>query len=156
MYKVIWDKEKNGVKLKYSLQTGFAGNPRPVFYEELDILGLNKYWNYPKSENPLLWAIERKYFYKGIEVATIKGGNIYDAPEIVLTETGYNLKLEPINIDSVIAANKEALFVLENEAIDFIERTFKVYRPNTETLRNKDFNTPIKSQRNTMAFCSLV
>ncbi len=145
MYKVIWDKGKNGVKLKYSLQTGFAGNPRPVFYEELDILGLNKYWNYPKSENPLLWAIERKYFYKGIEVATIRGGNIYDAPEIVLTEAGYNLKLEPIDIDSVIAANKEALFVLENEAMDFIEKTFKVYRPDIETLRNKKFDKIRKS-----------
>jgi len=63
MYKIKWDIENNGVELKYSMQSAFKNNPRPVFFEELDILGFNKYWDYPKSKNPQLWAIERKYFY---------------------------------------------------------------------------------------------
>ena len=78
MYKIEWDIENNGVELKYSTQYGFKNNPRPVFFEELDILGFNKYWNYPKSKKPLLWAIERKYFYSGQEVAEVRGVNIYD------------------------------------------------------------------------------
>jgi phosphoadenosine phosphosulfate reductase len=152
MYKIKWDEKNNGVELKYSMQSGFKNNPRPVFFEELDFLGFNEFWEYPKSKSPLLWAIERKYYYEGIEVAEVKGGNIYDKPEIILTSKDDKLKLKPINIERVIDANKEALFVIENEALDFIEKTFKVYRPNIETLRNKNFNEPIKSQRNTIDF----
>jgi len=152
MYKIKWDKENNGVELKYSLQSGFKNNPRPVFFEELDILEFNKFWKYPKSKEPLLWAIERKYFYKGVEVAEAKGGNVYDKPDVILTPEGNNLKLKPINIEKVIEKNKDALFVIENEALDFIEKTFKAYRPNIVTLRNKDFREEIKRQRNKIDF----
>lgn len=152
MYKIKWNEENNGVELKYSLQEGFKNNPRPVFYEELDILGFKKYWGYPKSRNPLLWAIERKYYYKGVEVAEARGGNLYDTPEITITPEGKDLNLEPINIKAIIGHNKEALFVIENEALDFIEKTFKVYRPNIETLRNKNFNETLEPQKNKIDF----
>jgi phosphoadenosine phosphosulfate reductase len=152
MYKIKWDKDNNGVELKYSLQTGFKNNPRPVFYEELNLLGFNKFWKYPKSKEPLLWAIERKYYYKGIEVAEVKGGNVYDSPDIILTDERKQLELEPIHIEKLIEINKEALFVIENEALDFIEKTFKVYRPNIATLRNKNFDTRMKPQRNKIDF----
>ncbi len=152
MYKIKWDKDNNGVQLRYSLQEGFKNNPRPVFFEELDILGFEKYWKYPKSKRPLLWAIERKYYYKGIEVAEAKGGNVYDSPEIILTSEGKYLKLEPINLAKLIDKNKEALFVIENEALDFIEKTFKVYRPNIATLRNKNFDVEKKTQRSKINF----
>lgn len=49
MFKVIWDTECNGVRLTMSSK-GDALNvsPRPVFWEELDLLGLNKNgWIYP-------------------------------------------------------------------------------------------------------------
>ena len=67
MFKVIWDAENNGVRLTMSSK-GDALNvsPRPVFWEELDLLGLNKKgWIYPHVEEPLLWACDRRYFYKG-------------------------------------------------------------------------------------------
>jgi len=152
MYKIKWDKENNGVELKYSLQNSFKNNPRPVFYEELDILGFSDFWDYPKAKNPLVWAIERKYYYAGVEVAEVTGGNIYDKPDIILTSEGKNLKLEPISIEILLELNKNALFVIENEALDFIEKTFKVYRPNIETLRNKNLSIEIKPQRNKIDF----
>ena len=49
MFKVIWDSQSNGVQLTMSSK-GDALNvsPRPVFWEELDLLGLNKMgWIYP-------------------------------------------------------------------------------------------------------------
>jgi phosphoadenosine phosphosulfate reductase len=152
MYKIKWDKKNNGVELKFSLQSGFKNNPRPVFFEELDLLGFDEFWEYPKAKEPLLWAIERKYYYEGIEVAEVKGGNIYDKPKINLTTYGSKLKLKPIDIESVIKSNKDALFVIENEALDFIEKTFKVYRPNIETLRNKSFDEQIIPQKNKIDF----
>jgi len=152
MYKIKWDKKNNGVELKYSMQNGFKNNPRPVFFEELDILGFNEFWEYSKAKNPLLWAIGRKYYYKGVEVAEVKGGNIYDKPIINLASDGKNLKLKPMNVETIVEKNEKALFVIENEALDFIEKTFKVYRPNIETLRNRNFNTEIKPQRNKIDF----
>lgn len=129
MYRVAWDTESNGILLVDSTKISQTiSPPRPVFSEELDLLGFNKFWKYSKAQAPLLWAIGRKYYYKGELVAEAKGGNIFQPPEITLTERGQNLKLEPIDIKRVIEKNKEALFVLENEALDFIEHTYKVYQ----------------------------
>ena len=129
MFKIIWDKKLNGVLLKKSIDyLESIPPPRPVFFEELELLGLNKFWDYPKVQEPLLWAIGRKYYYKGEPVAEAKGGNIFEPPKIILTEKGQNLKLKPINIKEMIEKNKGALFVLENEALDFIEHTYKVYK----------------------------
>ena len=128
MYKVTWDKNSNGILLVDHSSSDVISPPRPVFFEELDLLGFNKFWSYPKTQEPLLWAIGRKYYYKGEFVAEAKGGNIFEAPKIVLTEKGQNLELEPINIEDLIEKNKKALFVLENEALDFIEHTYKVYK----------------------------
>jgi len=129
MYKVIWDKDSNSILLVDNDNSSkIKAPPRPVFFEELDLLDFNKFWDYPKAQEPLLWAIGRRYYYKGELVAEAKGGNIFEPPEIVLTEKGQNLKLEPIGINKVIERNKKALFVLENEALDFIEHTYKVYK----------------------------
>ncbi len=129
MYKVTWDRNLNGILLTDNeADDRIITPPRPVFFEELDLLGFNKFWDYYKAQEPLLWAIGRRYYYKGEFVAEAKGGNIFKPPKIVLTEKGQNLKLKPIDIKGVIEKNKEALFVLENEALDFIEHTYKVYK----------------------------
>lgn len=46
---------------------GLAKDIRPVFFEELEFLVLDKNfgWQFPKSEEPLCWAEERRYFYRG-------------------------------------------------------------------------------------------
>jgi len=129
VFKVKWDSKINGVILADTAnEHEDLSSPRPVYFEELDLLGFNKYWIYPKSEEPLLWAIGRKYFCKGVFVAEAKGGNLYEAPEIIITEEGKDLKLKPINIKKVIKRNRKLLFVLENEAIDFVEDTYKKYK----------------------------
>ena len=128
MYKILWDKDSNGILLVNDADSEIVAPPRPVFFEELALLGFSKFWNYPKTQKPLLWAIGRRYYYRGKLVAEAKGGNIFESPKIVITEKEQKLKLEPIDIKEVIEKNKEALFVLENEALDFIEHTYKVYK----------------------------
>lgn len=67
MFKVSWDKETGGVLLN-SLQTKdtLGVSPRPVFFEELDLLKLDVLgWSYPQSKEPLLWACNKQYFYRG-------------------------------------------------------------------------------------------
>ncbi len=129
MYKVVWDKDSNGVLLVDGLESSQEiVPPRPVFYEELDLLGLNNYWHYPKCEEPLLWNIGRRYYYRGELVAEVKGGNIFEDPKVILADNGNHLELEPINIKELIRKNKNNLKVIEGEAIDFINDTHKKYK----------------------------
>ena len=69
-----------------------------AFYEELNLFGFNEFWNYPQTEEPLLWRAGRRYYYKGEFVAEAKGGNIYEKPQIKITDAGKNPNLEPIDI----------------------------------------------------------
>ncbi|MDI6889416.1 MAG: phosphoadenosine phosphosulfate reductase family protein [Thermodesulfovibrionales bacterium] len=129
MYKVIWDKEINGVILTDKpTEINNLILPRPVFFEELDLLKFNKFWNCPRTKKPLLWANGRRYYCRGEWVAEAKGGNIFESPQINITENGKDLIIEPINVDLMVRKNQEALRVLENEAMDFVEHTYKSYK----------------------------
>ena len=111
MFKLTWDKENNGVLLTMrSTDETLNVSPRPVFFEELDLLELDKQWKYPKSKEPLLWACNRQYFYRGELVLEAKGGNIYDDPQLIFTDAGKNLKLKPINLDELCKKTKPQCF----------------------------------------------
>lgn len=127
MYKVIWDSETGGILLVESHNDAIVP-PRPVFYEELDLLGFDKYWNYPRIESPLLWAIGRRYYYKGKLVAEAKGGGVFESPQIEIKDEGKNLSIEPIDLKTTIEKNIDKIKVIENEAIDFIGDVYKKYK----------------------------
>ena len=130
MFKVIWDAENNGVRLTMSSK-GDALNvsPRPVFWEELDLLGLNKKgWIYPHVEEPLLWACDRRYFYKGDFVLEVKGGNVFDAPTVIQQEGFESLILQPVDMERLRSRNEDTMFIIEHEAMDFINQTYRRYK----------------------------
>lgn len=143
MFKVIWDSEHNGVRLTMSSK-GDALNvsPRPVFWEELDLLGLNKKgWIYPHVEEPLLWACERRYFYKGKFVLEVKGGNIFDAPTVIQQEGFESLILQPVDMEHLRSRNEDTMFIIEHEAMDFINQTYRRYKNIREvSQKNPDLN----------------
>ena len=130
MFKIIWDKPNNGVLLTMSSAgEALANAPRPVFYEELDLLQMDhKGWIYPKSKEPLLWACERRYFYCGILVMEVKGGNLYDDPEVMVTPEGKNLILNPVDIEKLRETNSDTIFLIEHEAMEFIHSTYRRYK----------------------------
>lgn len=68
MYKITWDKETGGVQLHSRIVEGTLGiSPRPVFFEELDLLGLDKLgWTYPHTKEPIMWAVNKQYWYRGV------------------------------------------------------------------------------------------
>lgn len=109
MYKIIWDAETNGVLLKDNAD-GVENIllPRPVFFEELDLLGFNNHWQYPKTEVPLLWANGRRYYYKGEKVAEARGGNIFEPPQLTIEGNGEGLTLEPVNVKLMLEKNSDA------------------------------------------------
>lgn len=138
MFKVIWDSKYNGVRLTMSSK-GEALNvaPRPVFWEELDLLGLNKKgWIYPHTEEPLLWACDRRYFYKGEFVLEVKGGNIFDSPTVIQQEGFDSLVLEPVDMEHLHSRNEDTMFIIEHEAMDFINQTYRRYKNIREVAKN--------------------
>ena len=130
MFKVTWDTENNGIILSNQISDSETITPpRPVFFEELDLLGFNDFFEYPKSKEPLLWSIGRKYYSKGECIAEANGGNIYDKPEINLVK---KMIIEPINVTHIIDRNIESLKIIESEAIDFIQDLYYKYHDNID------------------------
>ena len=90
MYKIEWDKETGGVLLSSKVSKETLGiSPRPVWFEELDLLGLDKLgYVYPQSEATLMWAVNKQYFYRGDLVFPDKGANLTDSDTITIL-TGF-------------------------------------------------------------------
>ena len=125
MYKIEWIKEKNIPRLN-DLTDEAIIPPRPVYYEELDLLGFSKYWTYPKSDKPLLWAIGRDYCYNGEKIGKTIGGDLYNAPELEVYKK--DIFIEPINLKELININKKHIETLKNEAIEFIKKVYNDYK----------------------------
>lgn len=145
MYKITWDKETGGVLLHSRIVDGTLGvSPRPVFFEELDLLKLDELgWMYPRCQEPLLWACNKQYFYQGEFVFEAKGANIYDPAQVIFTEAGEQLKgkrLKPVNVARMLKLNHDKLFLLESEAIEFIHETYEQYARARHTVQVAEAN----------------
>ena len=119
MYKYNWDEETGGLLLLPEISR-FSNEPRPVYYKELDILGFDKYWNYPKDDKaPLMWAETNNYIYKGRTVAKTKGGALYTAPEIIILDEPEpnGLSLEFVDIAKMVEKNRSIMEKLVYETI---------------------------------------
>ena len=129
MRKIEWDKESRGVILTSKITKETLGiSPRPVWFEELDLLGLDKLgYNYPKVEAPLMWAVNKQYFYNGELMFEAKGANIYDAPKIAFQPGKESADIEPVNVELMLQRNKDEMFLIENEALEFIRDTYTAY-----------------------------
>lgn len=142
VFKVVWDKY-NTVRLTMaSMGEALNVSPRPVFYEELNLLGLDKKgWRYPESKKPLMWACDRRYFYNGELVMEVKGGNIFDAPTVNIIPGKEYLDITPVDMDYLHQRNEDSLFLLEHEAMDFINQTYRRYKGlKTVTEKNPDLD----------------
>ena len=127
MYNVIWDIETGGVLLSDSAKDSLNVEIRPVFYEELDLLGFNQQWIYPECQEPLLWATAgRRYFYQGELVAEARGGGFFEKPQIEFYQK--NLTLKPVQLDKMIIKNAAILEGLAQDAIEFILDTHVNYQ----------------------------
>lgn len=130
MYSYEWDVQTGGYILN-STPLVLSKEPRPVYYKELDILGFDKYWNYPKSDMyPLMWAEANNYIYRGRLVAKTKGGSLHKAPEIILIEdpepNGEQLKF--VDIPAMVEKNKDILESLVQSTIKKIYNIHQKYQ----------------------------
>jgi len=142
MYKVTWDKKTGGVLLQSKITEDTLGiSPRPVFFEELDLLGLNdKGWTYPHCEEPIMWAINKQYWYRGVKLFDVKGADIYHSPTIQFVDGIKPIVLNPVDVKAMISKTSDFMFVLENEAIEFIRDTYMTYSNVNEVYNSIDAN----------------
>ena len=137
MYSYTYDKKTGGILLNSS-PTGFSKEPRPVYAPELDVLGFDKYWKYDKqTDRPYMWAEANLYYYRGVFVAKLKGGNIYTAPEIIIpngedgkpiTPEPKGLSLRPVDIEAMVEANREMLEIIEQSTVKKILAIYTKYK----------------------------
>lgn len=106
MYSYTWDPETGGLLLNSSpLQ--FSKEPRPVYSQELDILGFDRYWKYDKDDSaPLMWAEANNYIYRGKLVAQVKGGSLKEKPKVIIVDDPEpDNCLKPVNIEAMVDKN---------------------------------------------------
>lgn len=137
MYSYTYDKETGGILLNTS-PTGFSKEPRPVYATELDVLGFDSYWKYDRQTDlPYMWAEANHYYYRGMLVAKLKGGNIYTAPEIIIPndEDGKPImpepkgkSLRPVDIGAMVNANREMLEIIEQSTVKKILAIYTKYK----------------------------
>lgn len=130
MYSYSWDAETGGILLNSS-PLRFSKEPRPVYYKELDILGLDKLWDYEKNDvYPYMWAEANNYFYRGKLVAKTNGGALYTAPEVVVLDKPEpdNKALQFIDIPTMVEKNKNLLDKLTKDTIKKVYNTYIEYK----------------------------
>lgn len=130
MYSYTWDEETGGLLLNSSpLQ--FSKEPRPVYCQELDLLGFKKYWMYDSdSSTPIMWAEANNYLYRGRLVAQTKGGAPFWAPQIVIIDdpepNGESLK--HVDIEKMVEKNAKLLEQISQDTIKKIYNTYKEFK----------------------------
>ena len=137
MYSYTYDEETGGILLN-STPTVFSKEPRPVYAPELDLLGFDKYWKYDKQlDAPYMWAESVQYWYRGKQVAKLKGGNLYEAPEIIIPEDSEGNPvqpepdggmLRPVDIEGMVNKNLDLLNIIENTTVKKIVAIYEKYK----------------------------
>lgn len=130
MYEYIWDEETGGLLLTTN-QSKFSKEPRPVYYRELDILGFDEFWDYPKNDSaPLMWAEANNYIYKGRTVAKTKGGSLYTKPDPVIIESPEpdGTPLQFVDVKAMCDKNRDIFETLVQETIRNIYNTYMEYK----------------------------
>lgn len=129
MFKVKWDAQNNGIILNDNISDEeVISAPRPVYLQELQILEVDKHFILPKTDKPICWNIDARYYYKGQPFFERRGAGIYTKPTVVYnTEFTFNT-LEAVDIDKLLEVNKDAIETFENEAMDFILGCYDAYK----------------------------
>lgn len=134
MYSYTFDKETGGLLLN-SAPTNFSKEPRPVYAQEMNLLGFNQYWIYEnQNQFPYMWAEANLYWYRGELIARIRGGDLYTKPELqpVYDESGTILfSQEPliaIDLETMGQKNKELMGVIEDATVKRIVKEYEKFK----------------------------
>lgn len=128
MYKYEFDCETGGLLLTDS-EERMSKEPRPIFAEEMNILGFDSRWHYEnQNEIPYLWSEAGNYFYRGKKIAVVKGGSLYEKPTVEFVEENFlpqGETLLPVDLKAMSTKNFE---LMENLRQATIKRIYNYWR----------------------------
>ena len=84
MHNYIFAAATNGLLLQTEeINPVACKQPRPVYAEEMDLLGFGRVIDYPRyTVLPQMWREQTSYFYKGVKIAKLKSSEFVEMPEI--------------------------------------------------------------------------
>ena len=128
-FKVKWNVQNNGIILSDNITDDEAiPAPRPVYLQELQMLEVNKKYRMPKTDLPICWNIDARYYYKGQPFFERRGAGIYSKPDVIYNSDFTFSTLEPVDVDKMLEINREAIETMENEAMDFIMGCYETFK----------------------------
>ncbi|UUX91402.1 phosphoadenosine phosphosulfate reductase domain-containing protein [Methanoplanus endosymbiosus] len=131
MYKYEWDPETGGYLLTTTSESIVGKELRPVYSSELDLLGFNKYWTYPRDDTkPLLWAENNLYYYLGRIVGKTSGGSLYNRPTLIIIEDG--LELTFVDVALMVNKNRVIMDALVHDTLLTIYATYQQFKNNID------------------------
>lgn len=134
MHQYEWDAETGGILLKPQQAKEAAGvELRPVYYREMNLLGMNQRWTYPQNDSaPIMWCEQERYLYRGRVIAKTKGGSLFTSPEVIYTEgeqgEPVGAELIPVDISMMVKRNKELMDSLIDDTAKDIYEIYKKFR----------------------------
>lgn len=138
MYDYTYDPETGGLLLNDKTAM-MSKEPRPVYAQELDFLGIDAIWQYDKQQDtPYLWAEANHYIYKGETIFHATGGSLYEKPTAEIayrkdadgkaTETPVlapGTVLEPVNLSRMCEKNRILMDIIEQVTVKKIYGIYK-------------------------------
>lgn len=127
MYGYTWT---NDGLFRLSVEERIKTELRPVFKEEIELLGLDKLLKIKKgTDKPLLWAEGgRRYVVNGQCIAAASGGGFYSMPKISFN-IEKSIQLKPVDIAKLWKLNEPLMEGLVQRSISFVRETYDEYAP---------------------------
>ena len=120
MYHYEWDRKTRGYKLTTRQGKFVATEVRPVYVEELELLGFDKHFTIdPAERRPYMWAKNNVYIYNGEEVAKLHKTQLGKPLNIeFLTKPK---KLQPVDVESMVKVNDRIMRLLVADTLNEVK-----------------------------------
>lgn len=127
MYSLEWDKRTGGFRLTTRAAKTVASEIRPVFAEELQLMGGDAMLTFdPSEDRPLFWAKQNVYIYRGCEIAKINKTRYGQPLEIEWFIEGAK-KLVPVDVAAMVKKNRSAMAALVSDTLKRIKEMYDAY-----------------------------
>lgn len=131
MYSYEWDRKTRGYKLTTKSGKFVASEIRPVFAEELLLLGFDEYFQFERNaQAPLMWAKNNVFYYAGAEAAKIK--RIQLGKPIEKEYLIPQCTLIPVDVRKMIALNRKIMNALVANTLKRIKEMYENCRKQSD------------------------
>lgn len=106
MYAFEWEPRTGGYRLTPQPDSHVAAEVRPVYAEELTLLGFDERMDYDHdAAQPLMWCRKNAYFYRGEKVAEVSDFRFGAMPTRKVLFDG-RLQVVPVDLEAMIEDNR--------------------------------------------------